>query len=249
MFAFVAFYILFGTIISIFQERIIYHPYEQDFKTCRAFESAEKIEFNGTRMYFKKSGSKLAVLYHGNAGSACDRSFLADIFVNSGYSFLVVEYAGYSNDGRKPSHDLIKNDVKNAVRFISSENFNEVAVIGESIGSGAAAYHAALMLPDKLMLISPFSNLLDMARSKFWYYPVFIMVDNAFDNLENLKNYDNRIVIIHGEKDDVIQYSLGQKLFLALPVKNKEFVTIAGAGHNDLFTHPEAYTAMYNFLK
>ena len=32
MFAFVAFYILFGTIISIFQERIIYHPYEQDFK-------------------------------------------------------------------------------------------------------------------------------------------------------------------------------------------------------------------------
>lgn len=246
---FVLFYIFLGAYLAIFQESQIYFPDNRDFYSCKEFESAEKINFKGTRMYFKKVSEKIAVLYHGNAGSACDRYFYANIFEGKGYSYLIPEYAGFSNDSQKPSHDLIKNDVRNVLEFIASQNFSETAVVGESVGSGAASYHASIKAPAKLLLISPFTSLLDIAREIYWFYPVSLMVDNAFDNTELLKNYKNTLMVIHGENDEIISYKFGKKLFDEASSEEKKMINIPGAGHNDLPVYDIFYTSIYEFLK
>ncbi|MFC1756459.1 hypothetical protein ACFLY1_00730, partial [Patescibacteria group bacterium] len=73
-----------------------------DFKSCTFFQDSQKINIGGTRAYYKENSKKLILFYHGNAGSACDRSFLRDEFQKLGYSYIFVEYTGYSNDSRKP---------------------------------------------------------------------------------------------------------------------------------------------------
>ena len=241
-------YLLFGAFLALYQESIVYYPNSQDFVNCIDFQSAEKINFKGTRMYVKDTNKPTIVLYHGNAGSACDRSFYADIFTHAGYGYIIVEYVGYSNDSRKPTHDLIKNDVQNVVAYIHENHISNVTVVGESIGTGIASYHVSLQSPNKLLLISPFTNLADVAKNRFWFYPTSILVDNAFDNVDNLNHYRNPVTIIHGDNDTIIPHELGQELFESL-VTQKEFVTIQGAGHNDLFAYPETYTAITNLLK
>jgi len=235
--------------LYFFQEKIIYQPYPQDFASCQGFLSAEKTDYNGTRMYFKNNGPKAVVFYHGNAGSACDRSYLADIFENFGYSFIVPEYAGYSNDDTKPSNESVKKDAEHVVGFLSEHDFSEIIVAAESIGTGAGSYHVSLDKPDKLLFISPFSSLLDVAGTKFWFYPLSLMLDNAFVNADLLKNFDGKTMLIHGDKDDIIPIKFGKKLFEKINSKNKEFVIIKGAGHNDIFTFQESYEALYGFLK
>ena len=245
---FVIFYVTFGFLAFFFQAKIIYHPNQQDFITCPAFATSEKLDLNGTRAYFKRNGPNIVIFYHGNAGSACDRGFIADIFEANSYSFLFPEYTGYSNDTRKPAHDLLKNDVKNIVEYLKNQKYQEIVVAGESIGAGLASYHVSLSAPDKVLLISPFSSLLDIAKNRFWFFPVNLITDNAFINTELLKNFKKEIFIIHGEEDTIIPQKLGQKLFDSLDNQNKKIIVIPEAGHNDLFNFSEMEKAIQNFL-
>ena len=241
------FYISFGIFLSVYQENIVYYPNTQDFDNCEDFKTAEKIDYSGTRMYVKDMNKPIVVLYHGNAGSACDRSVYADIFTQAGYGYIIVEYAGFSNDADKPTHAAVKSNVRDVIAYISDNKISDITVVGESIGTGIASYHASLLSPDKLLLISPFTNLAEVAKNRFWFYPTTLLVDNAFNSVAYLDKYNNPITIIHGTKDTIIPYALGKKLFESVDTK-KQLVPIEGAGHNDLFLYPETYAAITNFL-
>ncbi len=246
---FLVFYISFGAYLTYSQGQFVYQPYPQDFASCTEFSFAEKINYQGTRMYFKDNGPRLVVLYHGNAGSACDRIYLAELFEQAGYSYLLPEYAGYSNDIAKPSHDLIKKDVENVVLFLGERNFAEVVIVGESLGSSFAAYHTFLAPPHKLLLITSFTNLTDIARNAFWFYPVSLLVKDLFDNAHLLADFQGSILLLHGEKDNLIPLKLGQKLFAELAVSRKEIIVIKDAEHNDLFYFPKTAQTIRDFLK
>lgn len=246
---FVIFYVVFGVWLTVFQEEIIYMPFAQDFKNCPAFSSAEAIQFGTTRAYYKMVGENLAVLYHGNAGSACDRDYWATIFERSGYSYLIVEYTGYSSDENRPSHAGIKENVRDVVAFISSHQFTHVLVVGESIGSGPASFHASLLPPEKLLLVSAFSDLKELGESIYWFYPASLMVKNAFDNVTLLQEYRGDVLVVHGKNDTVIPEKIGRTLFAGINSDSKGFISIAGAGHNDIFSFPDTTTAMYGFLR
>ncbi len=242
-------YVVYGTYLTLWQERIVYQSTPQDFSDCPYFVQAEKISHEGTRMYFKDNGPRIVVLYHGNYGSACDRAFYAGIFEEAGYSYLLPEYAGYSSDTVLPTHVLLKKDVEHTVDFLRTKKFSEVVVVGESIGGSFAAYHASLLPPRKLLLISPFKDLTAIARAHFWYYPTSLLVKNPFDNVAALKNFTGEVQLVHGDKDDIIPLILGQKFFEELAIEHKEMVVIKDAGHNDLFAFPETYQAIGEFLK
>lgn len=250
IFIFIGFYIIFGLLITVYQEKIIYQPSKADFNNCPNLEEAQKISIQGTHAYYYHSpeSKKLIVLYHGNGGSACDRAFWTSFMQKGDYSYLIPEYYGYSNDASDPNHDNIKQDIEYIVQFIKDGSFESVTVVGESIGSGMASYHTSLLQPQRILLLSPFTNLVNIAQQKFSLYPVSLLVDNAFDNEQLLKGYENDITIIHGTNDKVIDFSLGKKLFDSLESKNKTFIMINGAGHNDLLNYPEALDAVSNFF-
>src|SRR3989344_1342586 len=245
----IAFYIGFGVLATIFQEKIIYHPNKQDFQACTDFSLAEKINHNGTRAYLKHHSSKLVIFYHGNAGSACDRAFMAHVFEQNGYSYLIPEYAGYSNDPIQPSHELLKKDVENMVDFIQERKYTEMIVVGESVGTGFASHHVSLQKPDKLLLFFSFSSVLYIAKTKFWFYPVSFMVKNDFVNTDLLKDFKGEALFIHGDKDTIIPLKLGRRLFDSLGTAHKKIVIVRGAGHNNLFEFSKTYDAIASFLK
>lgn len=121
-------------------------------------------------------------------------------------------------------------------------------VLGESIGTGFASYHASLQPPDQLILLAAFTDLLDIAKNRFWFYPTSLMVDNALDNEVFLQDYRGRVLQIHGDQDTIIPYELGQKLHASISTE-KQFVTITGAGHNDLFKYEQTYQVIETALQ
>jgi uncharacterized protein len=134
---FVAFYLLFGVLLTIFQERVVYHPNAQSFEVCDELAHAQKVTVSGTRMYVKEGEKGMVVIYHGNAGSACDRAFLGTFVSGLGYGYIIPEYAGYSDDTRdRPSHAAVKQDVAHVVSYTNEKYKGRVVlVLGESIGT------------------------------------------------------------------------------------------------------------------
>jgi pimeloyl-ACP methyl ester carboxylesterase len=135
------------------------------------------------------------------------------------------------------------------VDFVKERNFEDVTVIGESIGTGVAAYHTSLYPPESLLLISPFSDLVAIAARHYWYYPVSLLVNNAFDNEKLLRGYKGRVLIVHGEADTIIPAALGEKLFHSLDTSDRKLFIVPGAGHNDIFESPSVDETLSQFMK
>lgn len=238
-----------GCLIFFFQKDLVYYPSKQDFDNCENFTEAEKLNVNGTRIYFKKnSKDKVFVFYHGNAGATCDRGYWKNYLDQLSYSYVMVEYAGYSNDSKKPDKELIMKDVENTVDFLKKQNFKNILVGGESLGTSLAIYHSDLMDVDKLLLVSPFYRLNDVAQIAFKGYPINLISRQNYDSgkwMETSKTKD--LVIIHGEKDTTIPIDQAKKLY-GVAKMNKELVEIPGAGHNDIYLFDKVQEVIGNFL-
>ena len=227
----------------------IYFPDKTDFYTCSYFTDMQKIKHNSTRMYYKQNGKELVVLYHGNAGSACDRTLYASYFDGHNISYILVEYAGYAGDDKKPSRELILEDVDNVINLLETLDYDKLIILGESVGAGVATHHAALKEPDKIILISPFTRLSDIARIHYPFYPAKFLLDEDYDNVEPLSHYEGALLIISGQNDRIIPYSMSEELYnIAKLASHKELMPVPGAEHNDLFIHDEVFEKIIEFV-
>ncbi len=229
-------YCLFGLLLFFSQKSMIYYPNNQDFKNCEGFSEYEKVNFQGTRFYYKeRSLNSVLVYYHGNAGSACDRSILKPYFEETGVSIIFVEYAGYSNDNKKPSKDLLLQDARNMNKYLEDKGFEKIIIYGESIGSGVGSYHASIGKVDSLIFVGSFSSLEDVARSKLPIFPMSVLFKENYDNVKWLQEFKGKIIILHGENDEVIPLKFSQRLFEKISTEKKEHIIIEGRGHNDIW--------------
>jgi uncharacterized protein len=226
------------------QHSLIYFPDTSRFEQCANFIDAQKIVHNGTRMYYKDNGNRLAIFYHGNAGTACESRKMKDFLEEQGYSYLFVEYAGYANDPRKPSMGLILQDVRNAAGFAKAKHPKKVVVIGESLGSGAASYHTFIASPDAAVLIVPFNSFRGLAKEKYPLFPVSSLLTETYDNGKWLERYQGNVLIIHGDADTTISQRHSRELFSLLPSKNKTYASIEGADHNSVYDSKKTWDAL-----
>ena len=243
-------YFIFGIFLFFSQRSMIYLPEKQDFNDCPGFADYQKMEHNGTRFYFKQqSTEKVIVYYHGNAGSACSRSYAKKLFEQANHSVLFVEYAGYANDKRKTSSELILQDVQNVKKFVEKKGFSHTTLYGESIGTGAASYHAHIGNADAMILVSPFSTLADVAQSKYRIYPAKVLLTEQYDNIGWLSDYHGKLLVLHGDKDRIIPSTFSKTLFETVPTEEREYVLIKGKGHNDIFNTAQFSEKITSFLK
>ena len=225
-----------GTVLFVFQEKYIYYPYETDFQDCPSFAAADKILSGSSRGYLtKRSLEKIIVYYHGNAGSACDRAFMDSFFANQDYSTFFAEYSGYGEKGQKSSMSNLLQNVVDTIDFLKTQNFKKIVVVGESVGVGPAAYHALHSGIDKLILVTAYNNLADVAFSHYPFYPMRLLLRNNFTPDTWLAHYKGSVSIIVAENDEIIPNKLSQKLYENIPSDLKKIYTVKNAGHNSIY--------------
>lgn len=243
-----SFYIFFCLYLYLNQKALIYFPSKQNFYDCPWFKDFEKVNFSWTKFYYKRKTEKLIIVYHWNYWSACDRSWLKDILDKTDYSLLFVEYAWFSNDNYSPSINLIYRDVQNVKAYLNIQKFSKIIVYWESLWTWPATYHTSIAKVDKLLLISPFSTFLELVKQKYPIFPVKYLLKEDYDNVSNLKNYENELLIIHWNKDELISYNFWQELFSLVKTTKKEFFTIQWKWHNDLSLDNTFYDKILEFI-
>ncbi|CAM5999699.1 unnamed protein product [Sphagnum balticum] len=82
---------------------------------------------------------------------------------------------------------------------------DDIYVMGRSIGSGGASYLAGHRSVPVLILISPFDTIKDVARDMVGC--LGCLIKQHFDNLTEIKKFNGKLLVIHGERDDVIGVS------------------------------------------
>lgn len=172
------------------------------------------------------------VIYHGNAGTIDDRSFLARALSSRGFRVALAEYPGYGQrDGNATIRQVLAasvNDFEAAMAALPAPLY----ILGESFGAGIAA-KVAEKYPHNvagLVLVTPWDSLANVVNAILPVPLAFLLVDR-FDSVASLSGYRGNVVIVAAEQDEVLPVSHARALAQGAP--SAAYFELRGAGHND----------------
>lgn len=159
-------------------------------------------------------------------------------------SVLAVEYPGYGLlKDMSPTEENICRAAMLALRYIVSEevgaNYDQVMVIGRSLGSGPAVYLASRFPVAGLILVNPVASIRKAAESHLGKVLGRLAFSNYFNNTVGIRNVSCPVLFIHGANDRTVPVEHSAQLF-QLCRSRKLLVTPAGMTHNShLFEDPQ----------
>ncbi len=179
------------------------------------------------------TGAKVVVYFHGNAESAAQNLPLARALARDGVDVVLAEYRGYGGEPGRPDEAGLYADGTALLGAVEREGTtrDRLVLVGRSLGTGVAVELALRAPPSLLILVSPYTSLPDMGRSLVGPLAPLVVPDR-FDNLAKIATLTVPVVILHGTKDDVIPFRMGERL--AAAGKNVRFVPLEGRTHNDI---------------
>jgi fermentation-respiration switch protein FrsA (DUF1100 family) len=176
----------------------------------------------------------IVLLTNGNAGNRADRLPLALGLRQRACSVLMLDYRGYGGNPGEPTEEGLIADADAARRHLLSRAGVEperIAYFGESLGAAVALGLAERHPPAALVLRSPWTSLLDVARAHLPFVPTG-MVEDRWESLARIQARDVPLLVVAGTRDRVVPYDQSARLFEAAPGP-KRMVTMEGADHND----------------
>lgn len=208
---------------SCHQESMVFHPdkleadfhyqFEKEFEEL-FIDVGNNVLING--LVFKADSAKGLVFYlHGNAGALNTWGGIADLYVDNGYDFFIMDYRSFGkSSGIIDNEKEMYQDIQVVYDSVLSQYqipSEETIIIGYSIGTGFAAKLAADNNPQLLILKAPYYNLPNLINQYYKVVPHFLIKFKLPTN-KFIKNVDAPIVIFHGEEDKVIPIKSSYKL-------------------------------------
>jgi pimeloyl-ACP methyl ester carboxylesterase len=197
----------------------------------------------GWRAHPPDEPQRRLVVFHGNAGHALYRQYFAAGFLalSAGWQVYLFEYPGYGARPGSPSEPVIKSAAVDAVNELLTENTRPVYLLGESLGSGVAAYLASKLGPQiaGLLLVTPFTSLVDVAGHHYGAVPAKALLRERYDAKAALDEYHGPVAFLVAGDDEIVPAALGRELFHGYhgPRLLREQ---PAAGHNSLDFNPAA---------
>ena len=258
----------FTGILFFGQHKIIWypHPYGPTYKLALPKNA---VELNYTTSQGKQcafylpppaassSGpERVWVLFVGNGSLALDWTDFAASDPDKRDGFLLIDYPGYGRCEGSAEPENIEESADHAVATLAGhlqmqpeELETKLNVFGHSIGAAAALQFAAHHPVRRVILLSPFTSLRDMARRAIGW-PLCWLLRHNFDNRARLAELAARpsppqVTIFHGTEDTMIPMKMGRSLASMFP-KIATFHEVPGATHDSIAFEAEtqAFSAM-----
>jgi fermentation-respiration switch protein FrsA (DUF1100 family) len=196
------------------------------------YHSADGTPLAGALLRAHAAGAPTAVYFHGNAESAAQNLDFAATLVRSGISVFLPELRGYGGLAGRPTEKHLYADGEAALNALRSTSLppEGTVLVGRSLGSGIAVELALRHPCAKVVLISPYTSMVDMGR--FAVGPLApLLVPDRYDNLAKIGRLKVPVVILHGTRDDVIPVRMGRALAAAGTAVR--YIEVPEASHND----------------
>lgn len=195
--------------------------------------SADGIAVTGALCESGVSGAPVAIYFHGNGESAAQNLWLAPVLNRAGIDVFLAEYRGYGGNAGSPSEEGLYADAEGALRWLAARGYGpgRVLVTGRSIGTGVAVEMAHRGRGRALVVVSPFTRVVDLARRLVGPMASQFVWDK-FDSIAKMPEIRVPTVVIHGTDDELIPYEMGVALAKAAP--DAKLVPIDGGTHNEL---------------
>jgi len=235
----------FSWIINAMLASMIFFPDKAFYQTPEEYgfdwedvylQTSDEVKIHG--WYLTAPNQKGAIIfYHGNAGNISYRLFKSKGWIDRGISVFLVDYRGFGkSEGKiKGAQDLLRDGQAALDWTVQTKDLplSKIILYGESIGSFPALKLGSDNKVGAVILEAAATSLHDLARLHYPFVPKVILNDFAMPNDEQIKDLKAPLFILHGTRDEICPYKMGQALYELAP-EPKEMFSIEGGMHNDL---------------
>ena len=186
--------------------------------------------------HLPRADARAQVIYfHGNGGNL---ALWSDVLVGlwrQGFDVLALDYRGYGLSTGSPSEKGLYRDVDATLQWVQTHPRREdVPLIywGRSLGTTMAAYAASRHTPDGVVLEAGFPSIRAVLENNPVMWTLSWLASYRFPTADWMAGVRKPTLVLHGDRDSVIPYHLGQRLYESVPGP-KTFVTILGGDHNE----------------
>ena len=197
----------------------------------------------GARFHPCDQAAPTILFFHGNGEIVADYDEMGPLYTRLGINFLPVDYRGYGRSGGQPTITSMMRDCHIILKFIrewlrDNGYVGPLVVMGRSLGSASALEIAAnyeddmdaLIIESGFAYAAPLLRILGIDPEAIGFRE-----EQGFRNIDKISAFNKPTLIIHAEYDHIIPFSEGVALFKACEAREKRFLKIPGANHNDIF--------------
>jgi len=225
-------YAAFCTALFVFQDSLIYYPQPREIN---APQSTMIFPVEGAELFVtvRRHAGPKAIIYFG--GNAEDVSLNLPSFEKSfpDHALYLLHYRGYGGSSGRPSEAAIHQDALGLFDKVRAEH-PEIAVIGRSLGTGVAVRLCSQRPASRLILITPYDSLQEIAAAQFPYVPVRWLLRDNYDSGKYASGITMPTLIVAAENDEVIPRASTEKLFARFSKSVATMKLIPATGHNTI---------------
>jgi pimeloyl-ACP methyl ester carboxylesterase len=188
-----------------------------------------------------------AILYFGGNAEDVGASIGAFARRLAGHSLYFVNYRGYGGSTGEPSEQALVADAV-ALHDELRSRHAEVSVLGRSLGSGVAMQLATRREIKRLVLVTPFDSLVNVARAHFPWLPVGLLMRDRFESARQAPAIAAATLVVIAESDEIIPRASSDALVEGFDSRPR-VVVLDGAGHNDVDLDPRYLDEVAGFLE
>ena len=247
-------YLVLVLLMYFFQRQMLYKP---SIEPENSNYEVLIIDSKGLKIIVLVNNSQLeqSVIYFGGNGENVYEAPQRMQSAFEGRAAYYVNYPGYGGSGGAPTESTIIQAAKDVYAYVTAHH-HSVALVGRSLGTGVAIKLASEYIVPKLVLISPYDSIADLAFNHYPFFPARLLIKDKFENISQAAKISSKILNIIAAEDTVIPLQHSQKFIDALKStqSNTQFeqrVTTqiyTDVNHNNLHLHPSFMPLIHNFL-
>jgi pimeloyl-ACP methyl ester carboxylesterase len=209
-----------------------------------------RLESQGERLnvWVVPRATSRALIYFG--GNAEDVAGNIDVFSEAfpGHALYLVNYRGYGGSSGRPSEAALSADALVIDEYVRARH-SEIFVMGRSLGSGVAVYLASERPVAKLVLVTAFDSLVNVAREHFRWLPVGLLLRDRYESTTRARTVRAPVLVVIAGEDEIIPRARSEALVAAFAPGQVTVRVVPEATHNTLDLAPEYLDAVRAFLE
>ena len=188
-------------------------------------------------------GPAALIYFGGNAEDVSqDIPDLANAFPDR--AIYALHYPGYGGSSGSPSQKAIFAASIALFDRVHAEHQN-VVVVGRSLGSGVAVWIASQRPIARIILVTPFDSLADVASEQYRFVPVRWLLRDKFESWRYAPTVKAQTRIIVAENDELVPRFSSDRLRSRFQEGLVSYIVVPKVGHNTIQDSP-GYWALLN---
>lgn len=223
-----------GACIALFafQRSLIYFPQPRGFGGPADTQILKAAGADLVVSVHPRAGPKALIYFGGNAEDvSASLSSFAGAFPE--HAIYMLHYRGYGGSTGKPSENALHADALALFDKIRIDHA-DIVLVGRSLGSGVAVRLASERPATRLVLVTPYNSIEEIAARQFPFFPIRWLLTDKFESWRYAPAIRVPTLLLQAEQDEVIPAASTARLHAAFASGVASRIVMRGAGHNTI---------------